>query len=83
MKTFPANPFGAAAVFTVLGMGAIGLIVVLPVACIQWTWNEVLINYSILPPINVWQAVLLYSAMATLLFLSGVVQIEIEPDRIE
>lgn len=63
-------------------MGLIGLLVVLPVACIQWTWNQFVPNYSVLPPINVWQAVLLYLAVATALFLSGFVQVELDtPDR--
>lgn len=83
MKPFQINPLGAAAIFTILGMGLIGALVILPIACIHWTWNEVLSNYSVLPPISVWQAVLLYLAVATVLFLSGVVQIEVEPERTE
>lgn len=84
MSPLPINPLGAAALFTLLGMGLIGAVIVLPIACILWTWNAVVINYAILPPINVWQAVLLYLAMATVLYLSGVVQIEIEqPERLE
>lgn len=78
MKTFHFSPFGAAAIFTVLAMGLIGLLVVLPIACIQWTWNQVVSNCSILPTINVWQAVLLYLAATTILFLSGLVQVELD-----
>ena len=83
MKPFHINPLGAAAIFTILGMGLIGALVVLPVACIHWIWNAFQSNYSVLPPIDVWQAVLIYLAMATVLFLSGVVQIEVEPERFE
>ena len=78
MKTFHFNPFGAAAIFTVLAMGAIGLLIVFPVACIQVTWNTFIPNHSVLPPINVWQAILLYLAVATGLFLTGIVQVELE-----
>lgn len=78
MKTFPFNPFGAAAIFTVLAMGLIGVLVVFPVACIHWTWNHFVPNYSVLPPINVWQAILLYLAVATVLFLSGFIQVELD-----
>ncbi|MBX9686905.1 MAG: hypothetical protein K2X27_09400 [Candidatus Obscuribacterales bacterium] len=83
MKTFHFNPFGAAAIFTVLAMGVIGLIVALPIACIHWTWNHTVPRMSILPPINVWQAVLLYLAAATALFLSGIVQVEVDAESLE
>ncbi len=83
MKTFHFNPFGAAAIFTILAMGAIGLLVVLPIAVIHWTWNHFVPTYSVLPPINVWQAVLLYLAVGTALFLSGVVQIEFDAERLD
>lgn len=81
MKTFPVNPFGAAAIFTVLAMGLIGLLLVLPVTLIYWSWNQFVPAYSILPPIEIWQAGLLYLASATLLFLSGIIQIEVEESR--
>lgn len=83
MKSFPVNPFGAAAIFTVLAMGVIGLVIVLPIACIQWTWNEFVPPLSVLPPINVWQALLLYLAAATAIFLSGIIQIEVDAERFE
>jgi hypothetical protein len=82
VKTFHFSPFGAAAIFTILAMGLIGVLIVLPVACIQWSWNQFVPVHSILPPINVWQAVLLYLALATTLFLSGIVQVELDtPER--
>lgn len=83
MKTFPVNPFGAAAIFTILAMGLIGLVVVLPVAFIHWSWNQFIPSNSVLPPISVWQAVLLYLAFATAFFLSGIVQIEVEEPKAE
>ncbi len=83
MKTFHFNPFGAAAIFTVLAMGVIGAVFVLPIAGIQWTWNHFVPNYSVLPPINVWQAILLYFAVATVLFLSGIVQVEFDAERLD
>jgi hypothetical protein len=80
VKTFQFNSFGAAALFTVLAMGVIGVLVVLPIASIQWTWNEFVPGNSVLPSIDVWQAILLYLAAATALFLSGIIQIEIDTD---
>ncbi len=83
MKTFHFNPFGAAAIFTVLAMGVIGVFVVFPVAGILWTWNHFVPSFSVLPSINVWQAILLYLALATALFLSGIVQVEFDAERLD
>ena len=83
MKTFHVNPFGAAAIFTVLAMGVIGILVVLPVWMIQWTWNQFIPVNFVLPPINVWQAILLYLAATTILFLSGIVHIEVDAEHVE
>lgn len=74
---------GAAVVFTLLGMGVLGLFVVLPVACIQWTWNSVMTSCGVLPVINVWQAVLLYLALATFVYLTGIVRIEFEAENLD
>ncbi len=67
-----------AVVFTVLCMGALGCFVILPIACIQLTWNSVMTSVRFLPLINAWQATLLYLAVATMLYLSGIVPIEFE-----
>jgi hypothetical protein len=76
-------PFGAAVIFTVLFMGVLGVFVLLPIACIQWTWNSVMTSGNYLPLINVWQATLLYLALATLLYLSGMVRIEFEAEKLD
>ena len=73
----------AAIIFTILGMGALGGLVVLPIACIQWTWNSVMNSVHLLPLINAWQATLLYLAMATMLYLSGLVRIEFEAEKLD
>jgi hypothetical protein len=75
--------FGAAVIFTVLGMGALGILVLLPIACIQWTWNSVMSSVGVLPLINAWQASLLYLALATLVYLSGIVRIEFETEHLD
>lgn len=64
-------------------MGILGIAVLLPIACIQWTWNSVVTTcgYGSLPTINAWQASLLYLAVATSLWLSGLVRIEFELDQ--
>lgn len=74
---------GTAVIFTVLCMGAIGCFVVLPIACIQWSWNAVVTSFPVLPQINVWQASLLYLAVATLLYLSGLVRIEFNAEKLD
>lgn len=83
MRVFQVPPFFAAILLSALCMGLIGVFVVLPVACIQWTWNSLVAGVSALPHINVWQACLLYLALAAIVYLSGVVQIEIEATKAE
>jgi hypothetical protein len=75
--------FGAAVIFTVLCMGVLGMFVLVPIACIQWTWNWVMNSCGVLPLINVWQASLLYLAAATSLYLSGLVRIEFETEKLD
>ncbi len=83
MKTFPVNSIGAAAIFTILAMGVIGGLVVYPVVFINWSWNSVVPMCSFLPPINLWQSLLLYVAAATALFLSGIIQIEVDAESLD
>ena len=77
---FHVPSYSMAIFLTSLSMGAVGLCILLPIACIQWTWNMVMSTYGFLPLINGWQAALLYLAAATLLLLSGIVPIELEPE---
>jgi hypothetical protein len=74
---------GAAVIVTVLCMGLLGLLVVFPIACIQLTWNSLNNLLNFLPLINVWQASLLYLAGATLVYLTGLVRIEFDPDYLD
>ena len=78
MKIFHLNIWGAAIIFALLVMGLLGLLVVLPIVCIQWVWNAFVSNVAPLPSINIWQAGLLYLAFGTLFYLLGFVQIEFE-----
>jgi len=72
------HPITAALLLTVLIIGLTGVFVVLPIAFIQWLWNGTVPHFSALPQIAPWQAGLLYLAMAALLYLSGLVRIEIQ-----
>lgn len=83
MRTFQFQTIGAAIIFTLLGMGIIGVLVVLPVAFIQWSWNQFVPPFSVLPPIEIWQAVLLYAAAAAILYISGIVRVEIETGSVD
>jgi hypothetical protein len=83
MRPLPIHPLGAAIMLTVLAMGVLGFAVVLPIAFIQWAWNwvsAVHLAALVIPPINVWQAALLYLAGGTALYLTGWVQIDISMD---
>lgn len=81
MKIYQVPPLVAAILLSALCMGVVGLFVVVPIACIQWTWNSLVVSYSSLPQINVWQASLLYLAVANILYLSGIVQINVEAHK--
>ena len=81
MKIYQIPPFFAAILLSLLSMGIVGVLVVLPIACIQWTWNFIIVGVSTAPHINIWQATLLYLAGATLLYLVGIVQIKIETTK--
>jgi predicted membrane channel-forming protein YqfA (hemolysin III family) len=83
MKIFQVNSFGAAVILTFLVMGFLGLFVLMPVVLIQWTWNSVAQGLSVAPAINMWQASLLYIACALVLYIIGVVEIDVGVDRVE
>lgn len=78
MRSFRINTFGAAVLLSTLLMGVLGAFVLIPVACIQWTWNSLATQLFSLPLISAWQASLLYIAAGCILYLSGIVQIEIK-----
>ena len=83
MRSFRVNSFEAAIILSTLLMGVLGAFVLIPVACIQWTWNSVATHLFALPLINAWQAILLYIAAGCLLYISGLVQIKIESETRE
>lgn len=83
MRSFHINSFGAAIILTALFMGLLGAFVLIPVACIQWTWNSLAPQVFALPIISAWQAILLYVAVACLLYIFGLVQIEIRSEPFE
>lgn len=78
MKMYQVHPLTGAIFLSVLSMGLVGVFVILPIACIEWSWNAIVSPVSSLPGINVWQACLLYLAGGTILYLLGFVQIDIE-----
>lgn len=80
MRTFQMPPFAAAIIFSVLVMGAIGLFIVVPIVGIFLSWNLLIAHNLALPHIQLWQAGLLYIAMACIAYLSGWVQIEVKAE---
>jgi hypothetical protein len=77
------HPVAAAIVFSMLLMGALGFFVVVPIVCIDWTWNAVVAHFSLLPRIQIWQAGLLYAAAACIAYLMGWVQIEFKQETLD
>src|SRR5580704_6462267 len=80
MQSFHINSFSAAVILATLFMGILGAFVLIPIGCIQWMWNSLAPQLFALPIINAWQAVLLYVAGVCLLYLLGLVQIEIKSE---
>jgi hypothetical protein len=76
-------PLTAAIVLSVLLMGGIGGFVVLPIVCINWAWNVFIVHYAHLPVIEIWQACLLYLALACVAYLSGFLQIEFSAETVD
>ena len=78
MRKFKLHPIAAASFLSILFAGILGTFVVVPIACINWTWNTVASHFDRIPLINAWQSGLLYIAAACLLYLSGIVHIEVK-----
>jgi hypothetical protein len=82
--SFQINSFGAAVVLSTLLMGALGVFVIAPIACIEFSWNFMakhLLFY--IPLINPWQALLVYLAFASIVYLLGWIRIEIQTGSYE
>ncbi len=80
MYSFQINSFGAAVLLSTLFMGVLGAFVVAPIACIELTWNFAAKHFWYMPIINPWQAILVYLAFATVVYLFGWIRIEIKAD---
>lgn len=78
MSGFSLNPFVFAIVMLTLTMGAIGAFIILPIAAIEWSWNALAHVFSVVPVINSWQSGLLYIAGVLILYISGIIKIEVK-----
>lgn len=76
-----APNFGTAIIMAFLVIGLLGMFVLVPIICIQMTWNTVVPQLWPAPEINTWQATLLYLAGATIMYLTGLIRIEIETEN--
>ncbi len=83
MRTFFIHPFLAALIFSVLVIGALGAFILVPILCIHWIWNVVVVGWTPLPSIGLWQSCLLYSACACLVYLCGLVRIEFKAETLD
>ena len=83
MHSFHVSSFGAAVLLSALFMGVLGVLVIAPIACIEFTWNFFATHLGAMPVINPWQAILLYLAVACIIYLFGWVQIEIKTGTVE
>jgi hypothetical protein len=77
------NPLAAAIFLSALAMGILGLFVVFPIVFIGWSWNTVVTHFTVLPHIRIWQASLLYAAVACVSYLMGWVQIDFKTETVD
>lgn len=70
---------------SLLGVTLFGFLVILPIWAIQSLWNLVtsLEFASSMPAINYWQAILLYLALVLMIYVSGLVKIELKIKRLD
>ncbi len=84
MYSFHLNSFGAAVLLSALLMGALGVFVIAPIACIEFGWNFLAKHLVFsMPLISPWQALLVYLAFAATIYLMGWVRIEIKTGSLE
>ncbi len=72
-------------VVALLAACACTFLIVLPIWAIQSLWN-LATNFefaSFLPTINFWQAILLYLALVLMIYVSGLVKIELKIKRLD
>lgn len=69
--------------FGVVLTAALGLLVVLPTAFIEWSWNLFASSSALVPQIGTGQAFLLYIALGLLFYILGLVKIEFKVEKLE
>ena len=80
MRTDFIHPLAFAIIFSVLLMGVLGAFIIVPIVCINWTWNSLIAHFIALPQIGLPQAGLLYLAGACILYLFGLIDIEFKTE---
>lgn len=78
--TFELTPF-TMILIAVAAVAVLGVVVLVPCFAIQMVWNAGSSMAGFLPEITLWQAGLLYTATVLLIYLSGLVKIEVRCER--
>ena len=77
MRSFEFAPVVMILLLTMIFMAAVGLLVLVPIALLEWGWNLFAEASRLVPAIGQWQAFLLYLAFALVLYILGLVKIEV------
>ena len=80
MRTFYMHPLVAAIIMAVLVMGGLGAFVIVPILCLNWAWNSLVVQVAPVPEIVAWQAALLYCACVCFAFLLGFIEIDFKAE---
>lgn len=83
MRTYNLDPFSASILFLLLTIAVLVCVVWAPLIGISWLWNVCVAGIFDFPHIGLWQAGLLYVALACMIYLSGIVQIEVKTETID
>ena len=80
MRAFKLDPITAVIFVSLLLLAALAFLVCLPILGISWAWNSWVAAALDVPIIGFWQAGLLYAALACIIYLSGIVHIEVKTE---
>ena len=82
MRIYNLDPFSASILLLLAALAVGTLLVWFPLMGISWLWNVCVSGIFDFPHIGLWQSGLLYVALVCIIYLSGIIQIEVKTETI-
>jgi hypothetical protein len=82
MRSYNLDPFSASILICLVALAALACFVWAPLMGISWVWNVCVAGTFNFPHIGLWQSALLYVALVCIIYLSGIIQIEVKSETI-